>query len=190
MFLDSAPGWQVCTQAQVAYLGWQSEQCGTSTSVGTTGQGRQMEAVRVRLRPAPVTIGALAPSRISWTSFSGPCSVVNSQQICPFLNLPDGDNISMSAWNNAQLQPWQLQLSLSKGPSVTWWKEVKAVRNDGSVAGVLDGSTPGTITIDTRTTVALVFSKAKFLGVHTAVYDLRGLGTMGGANVNLTWLSD
>lgn len=191
VFLDNAPGWQVCTQAQSAYIGWQPEQCGTSTTVGTTGRGLQMEAVRVRLRPAPVTVGALAPNPISWTSFSGPCSVVNGQQICPFRNLADGDDISMTASNGSYLQPWQTVITLAKGPNVTWWKEVRAVRNDGSIAGAITADTGSqSMTIDTRTTAALVFSKAKFLGVHTAVYDLRGLSTMGGAYVNLTWLKD
>ena len=43
------------------------------------------------------------------------------------------------------------------------------------------------MTIDTRTAIALVFSKAATLGIHTGIYDLRILSTEAGKRVMFNW---
>lgn len=46
------PGMQLCAQAHVGYIGWMAEQCATGTTtvpVGTTGQNKDMQAIRIRL---------------------------------------------------------------------------------------------------------------------------------------------
>ena len=49
---------------------------------------------------------------------------------------------------------------------------------------------PVTMTIDTRTAIALVFSKAAALGFHTGIYDLRNLSAAAGKRVVFTWDRD
>jgi hypothetical protein len=103
----------------------------------------------------------------------------------------------------------QMEIRLVAGPNVTWWKAVEIqqgvfippprgcfVDRPGRRLGIAE--TEGARTTQTTTlrndqaaTSTLVFWKAKALGVHTAMYQLKGhLGALQGQRLTINWEVD
>lgn len=154
----------------------------------------------VTCRPAPPPSGPpplprLAEYYINWSQFSG-CYTSGDETLCGVGGLPANDDIALSSQSGAAygVGPTQIQIVLQTPPNITWWKEIKAFDAWGNQISWVDTYNgvhgPVTMTIDTRTAVALVFSKAATLGIHTGIYDLRDLSAEAGKRLVFTWDRD
>jgi hypothetical protein len=121
--------------------------------------------------------------------------------------LPDGDLIDVSIQHNAT-DPSGIEFKLALGPGITWWKQLMGSGgsdqwtvwnwDDGLHCNWPQPITPQCDTNSEWTSVLLseqgrfVFSKAKFLGLHTEMYELRNLASQlrGGDRVTFTWIRD
>jgi hypothetical protein len=152
-------------------------------------------------RPAPSPSGPpplprLAEYYINWSDFSGCYTAAPDETLCGYGGLPGNDDITLTTESGAPygVGPTQIQVVLETPPNITWWKEIKAFDAGGNPIGSVDTQNgvhgPVTMTIDTRTAVALVFSKAATLGIHTGIYDLRNLSAEDGKRLVFTWDRD
>lgn len=143
----------------------------------------------------PPPLPRLAEYYISWSEFSG-CYTSGDQTLCGVGGLPGNDDIALSTESGAAygVGPTQIQIVLKTPSSITWWKEIKAFDAWGNAISWVDTYDsvhgPVTMTIDTRSAVALVFSKAATLGIHTGMYDLRNLSAEAGKRLVFTWDRD
>ena len=110
--------------------------------------------------------------------------------------LPDGDNI-MVLVDRDVIAGKSIEVVLQTQRSVTWWKEIKALAYDGElIASVMTqdanhGPNRMLLQLDVEFPPRrLVFSKAKFLGVHTGVYILSYLTEMVGSRITFDWWGD
>jgi hypothetical protein len=130
---------------------------------------------------------------INWSQFSGCQLVGGDESECGIGGLPSEDDIQLNSQPGAPygVGPTQVQIVLQTPANVTWWKEIKAFDAWGNPISWVDtsGSTHGPVTmaIDARTAIALVFSKAACLGVHTGMYDLRNLSAKAGQRLVFNW---
>ena len=153
----------------------------------------------VTCRPAPPPSGPgplprLAEYYINWSEFSGCYSLGSDETGCGVGGLPANDDIQLSTQPGAPygIGPTQMQIVLQTPSNITWWKEIKAFDAWGNAISWIDTQNsahgPVTMTVDTRTAVALVFSKAvSFLQIHTGMYDLRNLSAEAGKRVIFNW---
>jgi hypothetical protein len=156
----------------------------------------------ITCRPAPPPpsgpppLPRLAEHSITWSDFSGCYSVASDETLCGVGGLPSNDDIQLSTQPGAPygVGPTQIQIVLQTPPAITWWKEIKAFDAWGNPIGWVDTQNgvhgPVTMTIDTRTAVALVFSKAVALVFPTGIYDLRNLSAQDGKRLVFTWDRD
>jgi hypothetical protein len=127
--------------------------------------------------------------------------------------LPDGDRITVRRNYNVGNRDIVV-FTFDTGLAVDWWKELKVETIDRS--GVLTvhrlerengqftvpdlrglGTTGGPPSISVRASEVsrVVFSKAKFLGIHTEMYELASkpgctLGSLGGQTIAFNWTQD
>jgi hypothetical protein len=115
---------------------------------------------------------------------------------CQTSFLPDGDEI----WVHEEggLPGDRVEIVLTSGPNVRWWKGIEvwdAARDTiiGSLSTQDDDHGPKSMVfrVDQLRDAYLVFLKAKFLGIHTAMYELQErLGTQGGKRLSFLWDRD
>jgi hypothetical protein len=121
--------------------------------------------------------------------------------------LPDGDLINVQI-ERGVIDPSGVEFRLVAGPGITWWKEIMAsggsdrwtvwLENSGPYCNWPQTATPNCNTNSEWASVLLteagwiMFSKAKFLGIHTNMYILRDLSSQlhGGDRVTFTWVRD
>jgi hypothetical protein len=93
--------------------------------------------------------------------------------------------------------PNELSITLATGPNITWWKSIKlSDRLTGN--RIVEEEThdadhgPRSITVNVAQvdSAKLVLCKAKFLGIHTEMYEVYELREMLGRRVSLTWRTD
>jgi hypothetical protein len=122
---------------------------------------------------------AISGTWVDWTSFG--------------TRLPDGDVIT-AAFSPATMET--STITLTAGPGITWWKAVDVWSpTSGTLFEVStqDGRRTSSIAVPAgvlERDVLLVFGKAKFLGVHTAIYYLLRADQLIGSNVTFTWTTD
>ena len=169
---------------------------------GAAFVGPASAAQCVTCRPVPPPSGPgplprLAEYYINWSEFSGCFSLGLDETGCGLGGLTGNDDIELSTQSGAPygVGPSQIQVVLETPSNITWWKEIKAFDAWGNPISWIDTQNdahgPVTMTIDARTAIALVFSKAvSFLQIRTGFYDLRGLSAEAGKRVVLTWDRD
>lgn len=124
-----------------------------------------------------------------------------------YAELPDGDVILAEIEHNVT-SPEVIEFRLNSASDVTWWKQVNIVgggeswnvwNHNGS--SWCDWPNPSTSNCDTNSQwtdivrdpgTRFIFSKAKFLGIHTEMYSLGNLGDhlVGGDRVTFRWIRD
>jgi hypothetical protein len=111
-------------------------------------------------------------------------------------NLPDGDNIMVLVDRNVVAEK-SIEVVLQTQRHVTWWKEIKALAYDRQFVNSVHtqdanhGPNGMLLQLDVEFPPRiLVFSKAKFLGVHTGVYILSYLTEMVGSRITFDWWGD
>jgi hypothetical protein len=113
--------------------------------------------------------------------------------------LSDGDVIFTE--DDPGSDPGSIQFTLHAGNSVTWWKGIILIYQDGSYQTIADlagrpGATQtGLLPKDVLTNAAvdgLYLSKAKFLGIHDNTYKIDNAQSVfqNGRNYKFSWLSD
>ena len=170
--------------------------------LGVVSVGSASAAQCLTCRPAPPPpsgpgpLPRLAEYSINWSEFSGCFSLGSDETGCGVGGLPGNDDIQLSTQAGAAcgVGPTQMQIVLQTPSNITWWKEIKAFDAWGNPISWVDTQDnvhgPVTMTIDTRTAIALVFSKAATFGVHTGIYNLRNLSAEAGERVVFTWDRD
>jgi hypothetical protein len=110
--------------------------------------------------------------------------------------LPDGDNIMVHVDRDVVAGKC-VEVALQTQRSVTWWKQIKALAYDGEIIASVQtqdanhGPNRMLLQLDVEFPPRrLVFSKAKFLGVHTGVYILSYLTEMEGSRIIFDWWGD
>ncbi|WP_406212091.1 hypothetical protein [Streptomyces canus] len=110
----------------------------------------------------------------------------------------DNDNIavvSLDPIDNAN----EIEIVLELAPHKTWWKGIQVQDDNGSLIaeiGVQDRNKVASIRVAAQQLLSpggyLVFSKAKFLGIHTPMYRLAtgGLNQLRGRRVTFYWYAD
>ena len=107
--------------------------------------------------------------------------------------LPDSDKITTRVERGT---PGQVQLRLHAAENVRWWKEIKMFGRSGNAIGqdytVDDRKSTVVLTFTTADLdgAALVFSKAKFLGIHTGIYEVHNLARLDGQLREFEWIRD
>jgi uncharacterized protein with LGFP repeats len=109
--------------------------------------------------------------------------------------LPDNDIITATFSQN--FPQFNIRVTLTAGPGVTWWKGLSLFTpgsGDSNEIFTEGSKTTASLTIDRSAfdsgNVFLHFKKAKFLGVHTGMYFLGRADRLIGTHVNFTWLKD
>jgi NADPH:quinone reductase-like Zn-dependent oxidoreductase len=136
---------------------------------------------------------------IDWASFPGwhernnPRDPPRQRRNRP---LPDGDNIIVFVDRNVFTDK-SIDVVLQTQPHVTWWKEIKALAYDGELIASVStqGANHGPNSMHLQLDIEfppriLVFSKAKFLGVHTGMYVLSYLTEMVDSRIIFDWWGD
>ncbi len=108
--------------------------------------------------------------------------------------LRDGDVIRT---RYTDIDPEMIEFVVELGPGVNWWKGLSVV-NDAGVnlgeVGCQDSARRSYVLSfafeDVEVGGKLLLHKAKFLGVHTAMYELADLGQARGKQVRLRWMAD
>lgn len=107
---------------------------------------------------------------------------------------PDGDRIFLE--EEIARDPDSLEIVFSTAPNIRWWKEIQIIDGQnhriGSLACQDDDHGPKSTSFH-RSQVAgakLQFHKAKFLGIHTGMYELSDLESRVGSRLSFTWLED
>ena len=105
----------------------------------------------------------------------------------------DGDFINMVVSDLGD--PSMIEISLSQ-PYNTWWKQIELMAGDSVIQAMWcqdgrhdDGPVRIPVT-QLRRAGHLRFSKAKFWGVHTAMYDVYDLDKKAGKSLHFEWLDD
>jgi hypothetical protein len=90
-----------------------------------------------------------------------------------------------------------IDVVLQTQPHVTWWKEIKALAYDGVIIASVhtQDANHGPNSMHLQLDVEfppriLIFSKAKFFGVHTGMYVLSYLTEMVGSRIIFDWWGD
>jgi hypothetical protein len=110
--------------------------------------------------------------------------------------LPDGDNI-MVLVDRDVVAGKCVEVVLQTQRSITWWKQIKALAYDGQIIASVQtqdanhGPNRMLLQLDVEFPPRrLVFSKAKFFGVHTGVYILSYLTEMEASRIIFDWWGD
>jgi|SRR6516164_3777663 len=141
----------------------------------------QLEAFSRTVIQSHATI-ALSGIMLNWGAFSS--------------RLPDGDTISVTFGSPGNPND-NVTLTLTAGPSVTWWKAVSiwsASRGTIAEASTHDAKKTASIQVKAsdidKNDAFVVFKKAKSLGVHTDMYWLAPTRNLLGRGATFTWTSD
>jgi hypothetical protein len=122
------------------------------------------------------------------------CQRTSSGQIlCGYTpdTLPSNDdiNVTESAGSSGLIT-----IVLTTSGNITWYKEIKAFDVSGNTLGWVSTSDtahgPVSMTLPAANVAALVFTKAGFLGIHVAQYDLRGIAGRAGFTETFQWTKD
>lgn len=117
---------------------------------------------------------------------------------------PDGDHIDLTVTDHALgVAANSIEICLRSSAQVTWWKELKvqdapdfaeyngAIYSDLSTQDTNHGPACQQVTTAALSHAFLVFSKAKFLGIHTDMFFVRDhLDDVGGARLTFLWNTD
>ena len=106
--------------------------------------------------------------------------------------LIDGDSIETSV---TAIEPGQMQFRLIAAPNVRWWKEIQIFDGFAKAQDFTQDDRKCTmvLTVNTRDlsgSGVLIFSKAKFLGIHTGMYEIHNLRQFDGRRLDFTWTRD
>jgi hypothetical protein len=141
----------------------------------------QLEAFSRTVIQSHATI-ALSGIMLNWGAFSS--------------RLPDGDTISVTFGSPGNPND-NVTLTLTAGPSVTWWKAVSIwSASSGTIAEASTHDAKKTASIQVKASdidkndAFVVFKKAKSLGVHTDMYWLAPTRNLLGRGATFTWTSD
>jgi hypothetical protein len=116
---------------------------------------------------------------LDWRSFNG-------------MTLDDGDQIVLTT---TQTNSAYLTITLTTPSNITWWKDIEVQDWSGAVraaAWTADSLHTGSLAIPNSelTGLSLHFKKAKFLGVHTEVYEVPNLIGTDGYDLRFNWKKD
>jgi hypothetical protein len=110
--------------------------------------------------------------------------------------LPDGDLIWLTHRPlTDQNSQDSIEIVLTLGSGVSWWKEIKAIAANGSVLQKIARSRshrePASFKVKASDVSAFVFSKAKFLGWHTEMYKVNAnIAQKKGQQLTFSWTKD
>lgn len=140
----------------------------------------------------------MARHTITWEDFNQETVIRHSDdQILHSINdqpLRDGDMIWLE--DRPLDEGEAIEIVFKLGGGVTWWKEVKAVGHDNRPIPnkriERSGSRRGPVSFRVRATdvQCFVFSKAKFLGIRTAMYSVGAPGQKKGRQLTFSWNKD
>src|SRR5262245_49544154 len=109
--------------------------------------------------------------------------------------LPDGDIVALQVSRASSNQV--VEFVLRTDPGIGWWKEIKVVDRRGRELGRRDlepgmhrPTTPLIIPVRALDGARVIFSKAKFLGIHTEMYEMHGCSSQAGRRLTFTWRRD
>lgn len=175
------------------------------------------------LTPAAVGAEPMATVHppVCWTDFDAADPGTGRVRFPAPRPLPDGDRISVRRTYTAA--PGMVTFTFTTGLAVDWWKELKVESVDrsgrlttqrlalengqfvdpdlrGRGVAVSGSALQPSITVPANEVRRVVFSKAKFLGIHTEMYELasynlpgRGacnLGSLAGQAIQFSWNAD
>ena len=110
--------------------------------------------------------------------------------------LPDNDHIWLDEIEGSSIGVGanEVEVVLTTAPNVTWWKEIMAFDKKATALAWIqtqdNAHGPVAMRLDVTLTDSIVFSKAKFLGIHTAMYQVLDLASRRGKRVIFNWRSD
>jgi hypothetical protein len=142
---------------------------------------------------------ALAEHVINWQTFNYTYTyeegdeILNGVQDTP---MPDGDLIWYTASDGAAhgIGPNQLGVTLTTAAGITWYKEIEAFNAANAGVGLIscqdDRHGPIIMILALDHLASLVFTKAKFFGIHTGVYQVSGFADKVGKILTFNWTQD
>jgi hypothetical protein len=155
---------------------------------------RVIPPVSASRRPAPSAQGCVQEC---WPEQVFVCDQYEQECGSVRVPLPDGDFIDLTIIppNSSGLPGNLIEVVLQSGPEITWWKAIN-IHSSGSDTEIWnqDDTKSASVQLNAdqfRNARWIEFKKAKTLGIHTGMYDLKQLDHIQpGSRVIFNWVKD